>query len=358
MFSRSVMVVFLVISIAATPIMAQVPGLNFFNMVVLGDSLAAGFISGGWNVTGQNNSFVAHFARHVRTFVFQPLVPEPGFPPELQLVSPGFPPVLAPKPGTVTSPRLVPLIIPTNLAVPGANVASALRERPSLPIDSAADIVLGIPALVVPNSAPVASQVEMAEFLRPSVALVWLGSNDALGAALGGSAARLTDLSSFTSDYRTMVSRLRTVGANLILLNVPDVTAIAAVVSIPTASALTGVPAALIASRLGVSTSDFLLLSHLDAYIARITGQTTAPLSDAQVLTAAEVATIRERINQFNNVIQTVAFENQAVLVDIHAAFNQIAANGLQIGTKRLTTLPLGGIFSLDGVHPTYTAQA
>jgi len=57
--------------------------------------------------------------------------------------------------------------------------------------------------------------VEMAEFLRPSVALVWLGSNDALGAATAGSTANLTSLAAFTSDYREMATRLRASGATL-----------------------------------------------------------------------------------------------------------------------------------------------
>jgi hypothetical protein len=356
---RTVMSLLLLVCLVVVPTFAQAPGLNFFNMVVLGDSLAAGFISGGWNASGQNNSFAAHFARHVRSFIFEPLIAEPGFPVELQLVSPGFPPVVAPKPGvTPANPRISPFTIPTNLAVPGANVGAALRARPALPIDAPIDLVLGMPSLVIPNSPTPMSQVEMAEFLRPTIALVWLGSNDALGAATGGRTTNLTSLESFTADYREMVRRLRAVGAMPILINVPDVTAIAAVMSINTVATLANVPAAVVAGRLGVSESDFLLLSHINTYIAKIGGASTPPLTDAQVLTAEEVAIIRERVNQFNDVIRTVAAENQAVLVDINAAFNQVAANGLLIGTKRLTNLPLGGIFSLDGVHPTYTAQA
>jgi lysophospholipase L1-like esterase len=355
---RSVAVSLLLVSLLGAPAFAQLTRLSFFNMVALGDSLAAGFISGGWNLTGQNNSFVAHFARHVGTFVFQPLIPEPGLPAELQLVSPGFPPVVAPKPGATTG-RVSPLIIPTNLAVPGATLASALRQRPALPIDAPIDFVLGIPSLVIPNSSPVLSQVEMAEFLRPSVALVWLGNNDALGAATsGGRLELLTDVGRFASDYREMLSRLRAAGANLIVLNIPDVTAIAAVMSVNTAAALANIPPAFVVSRLGISPTDYLLLSQVNAYVAKFLGQETAPLTDAQVLTAEEAAAIRQRITEFNDVIRTAAAENRAVLVDIHAAFNQIAANGLLVGAKRLTTLPLGGVFSLDGVHPTYTAQA
>jgi lysophospholipase L1-like esterase len=341
----------------AVPAAAQGPSPDFFNLVVLGDSLSAGFISGGWNASGQNNSYVAHLARHLRTFVFHPLIAEPGIPPELQLVRPTFPFEVAPKPGT-SSGRVAPFVLPTNLAVPGANVGSALRDRPALPIDTPLDLVLGIPGLVIPNSAPISSQVEMAELLRPSVALVWLGSNDALGAATGGTPSRLTGLESFTADYRATASRLRATGASLILLNIPDVTVIPALLSIPAAAQLTGLPASIITARLGVAESDFLLLPHVPAYAAKLAGLSSEPLADSQVLTAQEVAQIRQRVNEFNNAIRAIAAENQAILVDIHSSLAQLASNGVTIGSKRLSASLLGGLFSLDGVHPTYTGQA
>jgi phospholipase/lecithinase/hemolysin len=350
------LVLFVVLSLAV-PAVAQDVSPDFFNLVVLGDSLSAGFISGGWNASGQNNSYVAHLARHLPTFVFQPLIAEPGIPAELQLVRPTFPFEVAPKPGT-SSGRVAPFVLPTNLAVPGANVSSALRDRPTLPIDTALDLVLGIPGLVIPGSVPVSSQVEMAELLRPSVALVWLGSNDALAAATGGTPSQLTGLESFTSDYRAIVSRLRATGARLILLNIPDVTVIPALMSIPAAAQLTGLPASIITARLGVAESDFLLLSHVLAYAAKLTGLSSAPLADSQVLTAAEVTQIRQRVKEFNDAIRTIAAENQAILVDINASLAQLAANGISIGSRRLGTGLLGGLFSLDGVHPTYTGQA
>lgn len=103
------------------------------------------------------------------------------------------------------------------LALP---VAPALAQGPAphvLNIDSPLGIVLGIPSLVVPNRGPVANQVEMAEFLRPSVVIAWLGSSDALGAATGGTTSRLTPPDSFTSDCRAMVTRRRATGASLVL---------------------------------------------------------------------------------------------------------------------------------------------
>jgi len=42
----------------------------------------------------------------------------------------------------------------------------------------------------------------------------------------------------------------------------------------------------------------------------------------------------------------------------MHTRLNDIRDNGVLVGSKRLTTQFLGGIFSLDGVHPTYTGHA
>ncbi len=42
-------------------------------------------------------------------------------------------------------------------------------------------------------------------------------------------------------------------------------------------------------------------------------------------------------------------------MVDIHALVDNIYANGYQVAGHRLTTDFLGGLFSLDGIHPTNT---
>ena len=46
-------------------------------------------------------------------------------------------------------------------------------------------------------------------------------------------------------------------------------------------------------------------------------------------------------------------------MLDANALFNDIAAaNGIKIGQNTLTTAFLGGLFSLDGMHPTNTGYA
>jgi hypothetical protein len=45
-------------------------------------------------------------------------------------------------------------------------------------------------------------------------------------------------------------------------------------------------------------------------------------------------------------------------VVDIFTILNNLRANGLTVGSKHLSTLFLGGLFGLDGIHPTNTGYA
>jgi hypothetical protein len=81
------------------------------------------------------------------------------------------------------------------------------------------------------------------------------------------------------------------------------------------------------------------------------------PLPDEYVLDASEVAVARGAIQKFNLIIDTVvanpARAGRVVRVDIYSKLNDVKANGLEIaGFKFTTDYITGGLFSLDGVHP------
>ena len=63
-------------------------------------------------------------------------------------------------------------------------------------------------------------------------------------------------------------------------------------------------------------------------------------------------------VDSYNSMIATHARANGAALVDIHALTSDIAKYGYVSGGQRLTTEFLGGMFSLDGIHPTFTGHA
>ena len=80
----------------------------------------------------------------------------------------------------------------------------------------------------------------------------------------------------------------------------------------------------------------------------------TFPLEDQWVLTSDEVSTIDSAAAQYNATIANLAQANGLALVNAKAALAQIAStgrteNGITVSSDFVT----GGMFSLDGVHPT-----
>ncbi|MEP6925396.1 MAG: hypothetical protein ABI954_13090, partial [Pyrinomonadaceae bacterium] len=76
-------------------------------------------------------------------------------------------------------------------------------------------------------------------------------------------------------------------------------------------------------------------------------------------LNTAEVGAVRTAVNNYNTVIAAKVAEKNGVLVDTNALISGIKANGYPLGDGRvLRNSFLGGLFSLDGVHPTNTGYA
>ncbi|CUS88967.1 hypothetical protein JGI20_01230, partial [Candidatus Kryptobacter tengchongensis] len=81
------------------------------------------------------------------------------------------------------------------------------------------------------------------------------------------------------------------------------------------------------------------------------------PLPDDVVLDANEVTVARNAVQKFNLIIDTVLANptraGRVVKVDIYSRLNEVKATGLEIaGVKFTTDFITGGLFSLDGVHP------
>src|SRR5215831_4633511 len=135
-------------------------------LVVVGDSLSAGVQNFSLLDTQQPNGYAALIAAQAGVPLIQPLVPSPGAPNVLQLLSFGPPPVIQPVPGSLPSiPRDNPTEQPTNLSVPGITVEQALtlapnpNASPADPVAGWANIVLGFPTpFVIPG--PTRTQIE------------------------------------------------------------------------------------------------------------------------------------------------------------------------------------------------------
>jgi len=83
-------------------------------------------------------------------------------------------------------------------------------------------------------------------------------------------------------------------------------------------------------------------------------GGNGAPLPGSVVLTAAEAEGIQDAVDGYNVAIRAEAAARGAALVDLHGLLKAASTTGIQVGGARYTSAFLtGGLFSLDGVHPT-----
>ncbi len=333
---------------------------NFTRYVALGDSLTAGFNSGGLVRDVQINSYPALIWRQATAGAAgfeQPLVGQPGAPPLLVLTSLSGPTIVR-KAAENGPPLNLNLPRPyNNLAVPGANAR-----------DVVVTVSGGLHDLVLRGQG---TQLQQAAFLQPTFATLWIGNNDVLGAALSGRViddVTLTTVAKFEVDFRAVVNTLVGRGAKLAIANIPDVTAlpfvtaIARVVVNPQTQQpvlVGGQPVPIIGPAGPLGAGDFVLLSAVDflrngvGIPAQLGGRGT-PLPDEVVLSAAEVAAIRARTASFNSIIQSAANQAGAALVDVHSEFEEVVAHGVSIGGVTYTAAFLtGGLFSFDGVHPT-----
>jgi hypothetical protein len=339
--------------------------------VVVGDSLLAGFGSGGFvgvGRPGQVDSTPGFIARRAHVRVPLPLISSPGVPPPLMIVD-------ANRNGRLDSGevrrtqsglgfRADPDKVVRNLAVPGETIESLFEKIAPQNIagefitgDVKGSDVLKFLILGLPLRSQSVSQVSRARELHPSFLLVWIGNNDVLDMATDTNpdAVTLTPVK-FGGRFHALLDALADTRAGMAVANLPDPTGIAALRR--AGDALTS------CRRVDGTTApvaaDDLLSIDLDP--AQLP---TPPCS--RVMDGAERAAVRAKVGALNQQIATAIADTEQrrgvtiALVDVFTTFDQLAANGVDLngdGAPDITTRYLGGMFSLDGIHPTRTGNA
>jgi len=247
--------------------------------------------------------------------------------------------------------RLFPDDINTNVAVSGATTNSLLYERANAPTQS--QISNETELVLFPRQQ---TQMEFVESAMPVLIFCWIGNNDVLSAATAFgnmNASQLTPADEFERDYIAMVDRLGALVINndskVVFANIPDVTSIGFLVDRAAAEALTGFPVALPEGH---------YTSILGVLIMKLLGNASLVADPNFVLDAVEVAAIEDRTQVFNGIIQREANRIGMPVVDVSAKFSEFIANPPVISGKPLTRNILGGLFSLDGVHPSNIGHA
>jgi len=299
---------------------------DFSRLVGYGDSLLAAFIDGSLVETNQVWGFGSQIAKQAGTSFILPLITEPGIPPRIKVEN-GQP--VLPDPNEQMGYRKNPNQKPDNLAVPGATVWSSLNVSSIGGKYKPYELVLG-------GKRPMIGELKRR---KPTFVLLWIGSNDVLDMVLNTDLSDHTALNEFKKNYEKMLKTIQKTGASVVAAHLPDVTTVAILVSPPTLlQQLAGVPA------------NALVL---------ITDVANFNMGPNDYLTPDEVNQIRETIQSFNSVIAKLCEKYGVPLVDAYAFTQRWKNSGVMVAGQHLTTQWLhGGIFSLDGIHPSITGHA
>ncbi len=372
----------LVLCLAA--LLAAVPAgaVDFSRYVALGDSLTAGFASNGLTEYYQTRAYPALLARQAGVYgSFElPLVSAPGIPNLLELVQVAPSPVIRPIPGAPGSPLNPTLDRPYNdLGVPGADLYDMLFTTGNIYNLLAGHQDNVMHDLILRDGEHTA--LEQAIGLQPTFITMWIGNNDILGAALAGTPVEgvtMTPVATFEQLYHTALGALVTnTSADIVVMTIPDVTAIPFVNSIEPYLNVPGVGQVPLIGSHGPLPADAKVTLNASALLAQGIGIPTAlggtgqPLpEDLQivggqvipgvVLRAEEIAVISDRIAAFNQIIKDEAATFGAKVLDINQIFGDIAAGNLWVvgGIDLSADFLIGGLFSYDGIHPQTIGQA
>ena len=337
---------------------------SFATTVVIGDSLSAGFQNGSLLDTQQPNGWASLVATQAKFSLVLPLIAPPGIPAVDQLVSIGPPPVIQRASGTTTG-RDNPTVQPTDIAVPGHKLTDLINAAPTplptVPEDIITALVLGFP---IGNTN---TQMNEAIALKPTALFVWIGNNDALLADDAGTPTAMTPVATFTQQFQQLMTTLHAqTKATLIVANIPDVTSVPYLTTgatvIAQVAAETALPSAQVTTDLGIQPGDLVNATGLGQVQSAVTAikqaQPPTPLTDAGFLNATEITAVQSTITQYNTVISQQVTAVGGVPVDIHTFIQNLAQNGITINNYHATVSFLGGLFSLDGIHPTNTGYA
>jgi lysophospholipase L1-like esterase len=294
------------------------PGGLLDRYVALGNSITASFQSGGLHAGMQNEAYPVILARKAGVSFGVPELAYPGCPPPF-----AAPLTVVRISEQICAGRALPLPpLVQNLAVPGATVAHALTSTGT---------GSGLDLLIVGAR----SQVQAMRDARPTFVSVWLGNNDALGAALRGDPGLLTPLADFRASYDQVVDAIRASTAQgAILIGVADAARMAPALQ-PGAFfwALARAPDLPLTLEVGDNCAPFsptgepnpAALRHLVSFQAamdHLEAGSGAPLvidcaADAPyLLNQAEQEAIERRVGDYNAHIRQRAQENGWIYVD------------------------------------------
>lgn len=390
---------------APTPLNGKSGNADLTKYVAIGNSLTAGYQSGTLFYSAQIYAFPYLIARQAGVEITGLKVSDPGLGGRLEIksLSP-FTVYINPNAG---APMNLTLPAPyQNLGIPGALAYDVLNATNK---DNCASAPNPYFDLVLRNSAlNLGTQLEQALAQDPTLITLWIGNNDVLGYATSGGTAPSapTNKTQFQQLFSEICGRIAQAGKQAVVANIPNVSAIPFFTTVGPQIALStpwyqlatqGVVGLVyqksggeigVADSLSLLTGSNLVTLRGSSY-APLLGQPTGkfyidngipipssvdttkpfgfhpdnPWPNALILDSAEIQIANQAVADYNTIIANTAANFNFALVDINSVFNQIRQNDFTGGTVYngvtfRTTFVTGGLFSLDGVHPTNQGQA
>ncbi len=376
---------------------------SFASFVAIGNSLTAGYQNGALYESGQKYSFVSMIAKQAGVSTFeQPLISDPGLGGRLEVKS--LDPFVVVENETQGQPLNLEYNKPyNNLGVPGAWLVNMIQTK-----STATDpLQLNNPFFDIILRG-IGTPIQQAKILHATLVTFWAGNNDILGHASMGGTVPYNDPNTFAFLYSMAIDSLAALGANVVVANIPSVTAtpyfmtvgpsvgmairdamraglaygvfyqkngqhgaadltsVADTTALWTGKVILTLAGASYAALIGQPTGKFYRDYGIDPAVVGV--DTTQPFGlspqnpfpDVFTLDPDELANIANVIQSYNTTIATlVAAHDNFALVDINTFFNDVAANGYQTNGLTFTTKYLeGGMFGVDGVHPTNQGYA
>jgi hypothetical protein len=343
----------------------------FAHYVSMGNSITAGFQSGGINDSTQLQSYAELLAQRMRARFFSPLMARPGCPPPFINIFTQT--RISTIPCALRIPHSPPLSYVTNVAVPGAEVMDAISN-----LDAASNA-----NALTTFFLGTLTQTQMMQRVQPTFVTVWLGNNDVLGAATNGvnagDSALITAPALFQARYTEVADSLLAAGVEgVVLIGVANVTAVPYLSQGQTYFAIKNgaIPGVAFPDsfKVGLNCAPIALGGKGDSVLvpfpfgAGLLAQaaagvgTTLNCTEPQTIQPAELTNLAATVAAYNSFIQTHAGAHGWAYLDPNAAFdslrlvpNQVAAFpnfGNPAGSTTCAASPFGLGFSCDGIHP------
>jgi phospholipase/lecithinase/hemolysin len=364
-------------------------GALFQRYVAMGNSISAGFQSGGINDSTQVRSFpvlvsAAAGAEFAVPHLIMPGCPSPYTNNVLRTHVGGIPDATY---RSICFGRVSNTGTINNVAVPGAGVEDMFSNF-ATPVS----IYEQLSAFFLGGR----TEIQAMQQQHPTLISLEIGPNDVLGALINdanpGNPAEVTPQATFAAKYTELADSLAATGASVVLFTVPDVTVIPFSSKGSTYWCLrTGLcpgvpqqlpptltvnnncaPAAAVPGAKGDSTL-IPWTKGLPRIAAAAAGQpTTLDCSvDSVVVTAAEYATMRNAVVAFNATVIAQATAHNWAVMDMNAILQAAAAVGAIPAFPDISRASTGGtvtfqatgapttasLFSLDGFHPSTIAH-